>query len=43
MFFCESVKDGGNNQNDTDYGNFTGNITFEAVSGDKMTSTFSSK
>ena len=37
------ISDNGNNQNDTDYGNFTGNITFEAVSGDKMTSTFSSK
>lgn len=37
------ISDNGYNQNDSDYGNFTGNITFEAVSGDKLTSTFSSK
>lgn len=37
------ISDNGYDQNDSDYGNFTGNITFEAVSGDKLTSTFSSK
>lgn len=37
------ISDNGYNQNNSDYGNFTGNITFEAVSGDKLTSTFSSK
>ncbi len=37
------ISDNGVNQNNSDYGNFTGNITFEAVSGDKLTSTFSSK
>ena len=37
------ISDNGYNQNNTDYGNFTGNVTFEAISGDKMTSTFSSK
>lgn len=37
------ISDNGVNQNNSDYGNFTGNITFEAVSGDKLTSTFSGK
>jgi len=30
-------------QNDSDYGSFIGNVTFEALAGDKITSTFSSK
>ena len=37
------ISDNGSNQNDSDFGSFTGNVTFEAISGDKMTSTFSSK
>ena len=37
------ISDNGYNQNDSDYGSFTGNVTFEAISGDKLTSTFSSK
>lgn len=37
------ISDNGSNQNESDYGSFVGNVTFEAISGDKMTSTFSSK
>lgn len=37
------ISDNGSNQNDSDFGSFTGNVTFEAISGDKMTSTFGSK
>lgn len=37
------ISDNGNVQNESDYGSFVGNVTFEAVSGDKLTSTFSSK
>ena len=37
------ISDNGNNQDNSDYGNFVGNVNFEAISGDKLTSTFSSK
>lgn len=37
------ISDNGQVQNYSDFGNFTGNVTFEALSGDKITSTFSAR
>ena len=37
------ISDNGVPQNNTDYGDFTGNVVFTAVSGDKLTSTFTDK
>lgn len=37
------ISDNGKNQNKTDFGSFTGSVSFEAVSGDKLTSSFSNK
>ena len=37
------ISDNGVPQNNTDYGDFTGNVVFTAVSGDKLSSTFTDK
>jgi len=37
------LSDNGQVQNESDYGTFTGEVTFEALSGDKITSMFVSK
>ena len=37
------ISDNGIPQNDTDYGDFTGNVVFTAISGDKLSSTFTDR